>query len=165
LDLRQGSGQLHLSTDPGWRAPVLAFGGIARLQKGLTMQPRTVQVFVASPDDVRFERARLDHIVARLNGAFSKAAYFRCFRWEHEFYKAHKSFQDQIPEPAACDIVIVIFGTRLGTELPEDFEKRLPDGAPYPSGTAYELLSAVAAADLHERPDVYVWCGNGSESR
>jgi hypothetical protein len=119
--------------------------------------PRVIKLFVASPGDVMQERKRLDAIVARLNTAFAAAARFDCIRWERSFYKANRNFQEQIPEPAECDIVIVIFGDRLGSELPEDFSKRLPDDSPYPSGTAYELLSAVAAADQHEKPDVFVF--------
>ena len=118
---------------------------------------RVVKLFVASPGDVMQERKRLDAIVAKLNTAFAAAARFDCIRWERSFYKANLNFQEQIPEPAGCDIVIVIFGDRLGSELPEDFSKRLPDNSPYPSGTAYELLSAVAAADQHEKPDVFVF--------
>jgi hypothetical protein len=118
---------------------------------------RVIKLFVASPSDVMQERKRLDAIVARLNTAFAAAARFDCIRWERSFYKANLNFQEQIPEPAQCDIVIVIFGDRLGSELPDDFSRRLPDNSPYPSGTAYELLSAVAAADQHEKPDVFVF--------
>jgi hypothetical protein len=120
-------------------------------------EPRVIKLFVASPGDVMQERKRLDAIVARLNTAFAAAARFDCIRWERSFYKANLNFQAQIPEPAGCDIVIVIFGDRLGSELPEDFSKRLPDDSPYPSGTAYELLSACAAADQHEKPEVFVF--------
>ena len=37
-----------------------------------------------------------------------------------------------------------MFRGRLGTELPPDFE-RMADGNPYPSGTAYEVLTAMEA--------------------
>jgi eukaryotic-like serine/threonine-protein kinase len=118
---------------------------------------RVIKLFVASPGDVMQERKRLDAIVARLNTAFKAAAQFDCFRWERSSYTANFNFQDQIIEPAKCDIVIVIFGNRLGSELPEDFTRRLPDNTAYPSGTAYELLSALAAAEQRGKPDVYVF--------
>ena len=83
-----------------------------------------------------------------------------------EFYTADKSFQPQIPESTECDIVIGIFWARLGSELPPTFP-RMPDGEPYPSGTAYELLSAIwkrqkldsAASDTKDEklPDIYVF--------
>jgi hypothetical protein len=118
---------------------------------------RVVKLFVASPGDVKHERERLDLIVARMNTVFKAAARFDCFRWERSSYKANFNFQDQIIEPAKCEIVIVIFGNRLGSELPEDFTRRLPDNTAYPSGTAYELLSALAAAEQRGKPDVYVF--------
>ena len=49
-----------------------------------------------------------------------------------------------------------IFWTRIGSELPTDFP-RMPNGRPYPSGTAYELLSALAASKDKGIPDVYVF--------
>ncbi len=55
---------------------------------------------------------------------------------------------------------------RLGVELPPDFAEKLPDGAPYPSGTAFEILTAIdkrkAGAEL---PDVYVVRYDGSAPR
>jgi len=120
-------------------------------------EPRAIRVFVASPDDVRDERRRLDGVVQRLNTEFADAAEFSTYRWERNFYRAHKTFQEQIIDPADCDIVIVIFGAKLGTELPEDFEHKLPDGSPYPSGTAFELLHSIEAAERLDRPEVYVF--------
>jgi hypothetical protein len=38
--------------------------------------------------------------------------------WEEHFYKADRTFQAQISKAAACDIVVSIFWTRMGTELP-----------------------------------------------
>ena len=120
--------------------------------------PRDIRVFVASPGDVISERERLERVVVRLNKEFARLARFSVIRWEHNFYQAHRGFQDQIVEPAECDIVVVIFGNRLGSELPDDFEHRLPDGTPYPSGTAFELISSVMAADAKNgRPAVYVF--------
>jgi hypothetical protein len=115
-----------------------------------------VRVFVSSPGDAQFERGRLERVIERLNGEFQGVARLAAIRWETEFYKAHATFQAQIPEAAQCDIVVAIFRARLGTELPPDFP-HMPDGKPYPSGTAYEVLSAIAAAKDHGLPDVYVF--------
>ena len=60
-------------------------------------------------------------------------------------------------------MVIVIFGARLGSPLPVEFPERLPDGSPYPSGTAYEFLSSLAAVEARVAageaplPSVYVF--------
>ena len=82
---------------------------------------RQVRIFVSSPGDARFERARLERVIERLNGEFQGVARLSAIRWETEFYKAHATFQVQIPEAAQCDIVVAIFRSRLGTELPADF--------------------------------------------
>jgi hypothetical protein len=95
-------------------------------------------------------------VAAKLNRDFEGLVHFETVLWEERLYKADRSFQAQIPEPVACDIVVSIFWTRLGTELPADFQ-RMPDGDPYPSGTAYELLTALAASREKGAPEVYVF--------
>jgi tetratricopeptide (TPR) repeat protein len=120
---------------------------------------RTVRIFVSSPGDVDHERRRIERVVERLNGEFAEIAQLQAIRWETEFYRADRTFQAQIPEAADCDIVVAIFRGRIGTELPGSFAK-LPDGSPYPSGTAYEVLSAIAAARTKQLPDVYVFRNN-----
>jgi hypothetical protein len=115
-----------------------------------------VRVFVSSPIDVRPERGRVQAVAAKLNRFYQGLVRFETLLWEERFYKADKSFQPQIVEPAACDIVISIFWTRIGTEQPADFP-RMPDGRAYPSGTAYELLTALEASKSKGVPDVYVF--------
>jgi tetratricopeptide (TPR) repeat protein len=117
---------------------------------------RHVRIFISSPSDATHERGRVDRVVERLNGEFAATARLETIRWETEFYRAHATFQAQIPEAAECDIVIGVFRHRIGTELPATFV-RLPDGSPYPSGTAYEVLSAVEACRHQGHPDVYVF--------
>jgi WD40 repeat protein len=117
---------------------------------------REVRVFVSSPGDAQFERMRLERVTERLNGEFQGIVHIAPIRWETEFYKAHQTFQAQIPEAAQCDIVIAIFRSRLGSVLPADF-RRMTDGAPYPSGTAYEVLTAIDSSKTRGVPDVYVF--------
>jgi tetratricopeptide (TPR) repeat protein len=117
---------------------------------------RQIRVFVSSPADARFERSRLDRVIERLNGEFHGVARLTSIRWETEFYKAHETFQKQIPEAAQCDLVVAIFRARLGTALPAEFP-RMADGRLYPSGTAYEVLSAIENAKGRGFPDVYVF--------
>ena len=118
---------------------------------------RTFRLFLSSPGDAGVERRRAETVVSRLNGEFAGLARLETVRWETEHYKAHATFQAQIPPAADCDIVVGVLRWRLGLPLPPDFPDKLPDGAPYPSGTAYEFLTAVerrkAGAEL---PDVFV---------
>ena len=117
---------------------------------------RQVRVFVSSPGDAQFERSRLERVTERLNGEFQGVVHLVTIRWETEFYEARDTFQAQIPEAAQSDIVIAIFRGRLGTELPAHFPA-MPDGKPYPSGTAYEVLSAIDASKGRGLPYVYVF--------
>lgn len=119
---------------------------------------RDFRIFVSSPGDVVIERRRVDDVVSRLNGELAGLARFTTLRWENAFYRAHETFQTQIPPADECDIVLGILKWRLGTPLPPDFDAKLDGGEPYPSGTAYEILTAVekrrTGADL---PDVFVF--------
>ena len=117
---------------------------------------RVVRVFVSSPGDVAPERGRAEAVAAKLNREYEDLVRFETVRWEASFYKADRTFQSQIPEAAACDVVVSIFWTTIGTELPPEFE-RMPDGRPYRSGTAYELLTALEASKKRGVPDVYVF--------
>jgi hypothetical protein len=117
---------------------------------------RKVTIFVSSPKDVAAERGRVQAVTAKLNREYEGLVWFETVRWEEHFYTAAKSFQPQIPAAVASDIVVSIFWTRIGTELPADFP-RMPNGKPYPSGTAYELLTALEASKAGGVPDVYVF--------
>jgi hypothetical protein len=99
---------------------------------------------------------RIDRVVGCLNGEFAGIARLETIRWELEFYKAHATFQQQIPEAADCDVVIAILRHRLGTPLPDDFA-HMSTGEPYPSGTAYEILTAIDSGRARGLPDVYVF--------
>ena len=115
-----------------------------------------VRIFVSSPSDTQFERMRIDRVVERLNGEFAGLVQLSTIRWEREFYKADSTFQQQIPQSSDCDIVIAILRHRLGTEIPKDFAS-MPNGEAYPSGTTYEILTAIDAGRKRGLPDVYVF--------
>ncbi len=117
---------------------------------------RQVRIFVSSPSDTQFERMRVDRVIERLNGEFAGTVVLSTVRWEREFYTAASTFQQQIPQASDCDIVIAILRHRIGTELPLDFA-RMPNGDAYPSGTAYEILTAIDAGRQRGLPDVYVF--------
>ncbi len=104
----------------------------------------------------------MENVVSRLNGEFAGLARLEAIRWETEFYRAHATFQTQIPEAAQCDLVVGVLRWRLGSPLPGDFPEHLPDGEAYPSGTAYELLTAIEKRKAGgELPDVFVFRYDG----
>src|SRR5262249_32240178 len=117
---------------------------------------RKVTIFVSSPIDVAPERGRVQAVTAKLNREYEGLVRFETVLWEEHFYTADKSFQPQIPEAVASDIVVSIFWTRIGTKLPADFP-RMADGTSYPSGTAYELVTALEASKAKGVPDVYAF--------
>ena len=114
------------------------------------------RVFVSSAGDL-VERQRAKNVVSRLNGEFVGLARLDPILFEEKHYQAHDTFQPQIASPVDCHLVVAILKWRIGTRMPDSFA-RMPNGEPYPSGTAYEILSAVekrkAGAPL---PDVYVF--------
>jgi len=125
---------------------------------------RTVRVFVSSPGDAANERKRVGRVIERLNAAFAGSVAIEPVLWEERFYSAHEGFQPQIARSADCDIVIAILRGRLGTPLSPEFTTRLPpeerlsEEEGYSSGTAYEILSAIAARRRGaELPDIFVF--------
>lgn len=117
---------------------------------------REINVFVSSPADVEHERQRTERVVERLNGQYAGLVRLVPIRWEQKFYEARTGFQAQIPEAANCDLVIGILWSRLGSELPPDMPP-MPNGEPYPSGTAYEVLTAIERSKQKGRPSVYLF--------
>jgi tetratricopeptide (TPR) repeat protein len=117
---------------------------------------KSVRVFVSSPADVEHERLRVERVVERLNGQYAGVVRLIPIRWEQKFYEARASFQAQIPEAASCDLVIGILWSRLGSELPPEMPS-MPTGEPYPSGTAYEVLTAIEESKEKGRPSVYLF--------
>jgi len=117
---------------------------------------REINVFVSSPADVEHERQRTERVIERLNGQYAGLVRLIPLRWEQKFYEARSSFQAQIPEAANCDLVIGILWSRLGSELPPDMPP-MPNGEPYPSGTAYEVLTAIERSKEKGRPSVYLF--------
>ena len=116
-----------------------------------------LNVFVSSPGDVQRERERVDFVVERLNAEYAGRVRLQAIRWETRYYSSHDTFQAQIPEASDCDIVLAIFGARLGSPLPASFP-HMPSGESYPSGSAYEVLSAIEARRRGQGlPDVYVF--------
>jgi len=116
---------------------------------------RRLRVFVSSPDDVGPERDRIDFAADRLNQLFAERVKIETVRWETELYSSHQHFQEKIPEASECDLVIATFWSRLGTPMPTSF--RMENGERYPSGSAYEVLSAIEARKRSPHPDVYVF--------
>jgi hypothetical protein len=60
-----------------------------------------------------------------------------------------------LPRPSECDVVVVILWSRMGTPLPES--ERKEDGSKYVSGTEYEYLDALRAAQRTDSPKILIY--------
>jgi hypothetical protein len=129
-----------------------------------------IRVFISSPGDVQAERRMAALTAERLSRAIDRLE-IECFLWENgRYFSAHAGLQDRIPATAAdlpggaeanpeaggFDLVIGILWTRIGT--PSRTLPQMPDGRPYPSGTAYELLTAIRARQQGQAlPDILLY--------
>jgi tetratricopeptide (TPR) repeat protein len=118
-----------------------------------------VTIFVSSPTDVMPERERAARVVDRLQSRFREHVTFVpiFFEEKEKYYTAEKSFQEQIPDAGAADLVISIFWSKLGSELAPDLFGTMPNGNPYPGGAVYELMRALAAKRQRHLPDILVY--------
>lgn len=121
------------------------------------MGEHVVRVFVSSPNDVGYERARAERVAQRLQGLLDGLT-IEIYRWEEgRYFSAHDGFQQQIPLVETFDIVLGILWSRVGSPLPPDFP-RMRDGRPYPSGTAFEILTAIdRRREGKPLPDVLIY--------
>jgi WD40 repeat protein len=124
---------------------------------GQAMSIEPIRLFISSPGDVQAERIRVVRAAERLQGLTDGLA-IDVYRWEGgHYFSAHADFQRQIDAVEDFDVVISIFWSRLGTPPPVG-TPAMPDGRPYPSGTAFEVLRALDARRRGaERPDVLMY--------
>ncbi len=115
----------------------------------------SLRVFISSPGDVAEERALAARVFRRLGTEFADAVALDVVLWEHEPLFAHAGFQEQIPLPSECDLVVSILWARLGTRLPANFAPE-PGQRP-PTGTEFEVQDALAAFQRRGRPHLLIY--------
>ncbi len=110
-----------------------------------TVRASKVTLFVSSPGDVGHERRIARETIARLNAEFAGRIALEPYFWEYEPFDFSKSFQEQIPDTAAFDVVLCLLcepllalgaekwsrlGSRLGRkpETSRRLARRLGDG-------------------------------------
>ena len=112
-----------------------------------------IRVFISSPGDVNAERKiALDVIDYFPNRpAYREKVAFRVVAWDKPgagtamlgTLTPQEAINRGLPKPSECDIVIVIFWSRMGTPFTDT------DGKDYLSGTHWEMLDALNS-DLPE---------------
>ncbi|MCE7937580.1 hypothetical protein DCC79_03795 [bacterium] len=128
-----------------------------------------MRVFLASPGDVADERKVARDVLDKLryDPSFRGKVQIEAVAWDTPGGGTpmlanlipQEAIANGLPRPSECDIVVVVFWSRMGTPLPEDAggEFIKPDGSRYWSGTEWEYTDAVRAADAGGRPDVLVY--------
>lgn len=110
-------------------------------------QVRLVRVFLSSPGDVTEERHIALSVIERLPNrpSFRERVAFRVIAWDkpgadtpmRATLTPQEAINAGLPRPSACDIVVVLFWSRIGTSFTDT------DGKVYLSGTHWELLDAL----------------------
>lgn len=126
--------------------------------------PLKLRVFISSPADVEEERGIARAVLRRLE---KEPPFEGRIELDEVSYDdpdapasmdAHLTFQSAInqskPKPSACDVVVVILWSRLGSEIP-DPAYRKPDGRGHFTGTEWEFADGVHAAE--QGSDTRVW--------
>ena len=137
---------------------------------GINPLPLHLHLFLSSPGDVTDERALAREVIERLASerAHRERLRLEIIAWDKPgagtAMPAHLEPQEALDrglrKPSACDIVIVIFGYRMGTPLSEKHRK--PNGERYWSGTEYEYWDALNAAKQQGIPEVLVYRKQGA---
>jgi hypothetical protein len=132
--------------------------------------PLHLRVFLASPGDVSEERRLALQVLEQIayDPLLRGQVTIETVAWDQPgggtpmlaTMTPQAAIAAGLPQPARCDIVVVIVWARMGTPLPVD-EYRKPDGSPYLSGTEWEYLDALAAAERCGRPRILVYRRTG----
>jgi formylglycine-generating enzyme required for sulfatase activity len=135
-----------------------------------TATPLHLRVFLASPGDVSEERGLARQVLEQIpyDPLLRGQLTIETVAWDQPgggtpmlaTMTPQAAIAAGLPRPAQCDIVVVIVWSRMGTPLPAD-PYRKPDGSTYVSGTEWEYLDALAAAERCGRPQILVYRRTG----
>lgn len=124
-----------------------------------------VRIFLASPGDVADERALVRRVIDQLgyDPYLRGRIAIELVAWDRPgadtpllaTMTPQEAISKQLPKPSECDVVVVIFWSRMGTRLPPEYVK--PDGSGYLSGSEWEYLDARAASEASGSPKVLVY--------
>ncbi len=123
----------------------------------------TIRIFISSPGDVADERQIAGRVIEQIQGKYWSFVRLDDVFWEDRAVRATAHYQDELIDPASCEIVVGILWSRLGSPLPERF--RGVDGL-VPTGTEWELESAFTAYEkslaetgdpITAKPDILIY--------
>jgi hypothetical protein len=124
-----------------------------------------LHVFLSSPGDVSRERQLAREVLDQLESerTYRDRLKIEVVAWDKPGadtampaqMEPQEAIDQGLKKPSNCDIVIVIFWSRMGTPLSDKHRK--PDGRPYRSGTEYEFVDAINAAKERGKTNVLVY--------
>jgi len=128
--------------------------------------PTQFRVFLASPGDVPLERKLAREAIAHINGErrFRDRIDIEIIAWDQPGAAVameagltpQEAIAQGLPKPENCDLAVVVFWSRIGTQLSADFELK-EDGTPYLSGTEWEYLNALKGFKSNQKPAVLIF--------
>jgi len=127
--------------------------------------PLYLRIFLASPGDVGEERQIARDVIERLpkDPLLRDRIAVDMVAWDGAGGAAmdaaltpQAAIQKGLTPPSKCDVAVVILWSRIGTPLPDTFDRK-PDGSTYRSGTEWEYLDALRAAEQTGWPRVLVY--------
>ncbi|MCQ3930347.1 MAG: hypothetical protein DPW16_07790 [Chloroflexi bacterium] len=125
----------------------------------------TIRVFVSSPGDVDTERKIALKVLDQVGkDLLSKKISLEAIAWDQPEMSTpllaaitpQEAIDSGLVRPSDCDIVVVIFWSRMGTPLPFPQYKKA-NGERYLSGTEWEFEEAVTASRERGRPKVLLY--------
>jgi hypothetical protein len=130
------------------------------------MDPLRLTIFLSSPGDVLEERAAARDVIAQLSKShlLSGRVVLEAVGWDDPdapvSMPANLTPQQAVirgmMKPSDCDIVVVVFGSRMDTPLSPE-EGLNAGGQPYLSGTEWEFEDAVNAESQRDKPTVLLY--------
>lgn len=132
------------------------------------LSPLKLRVFLASPGDVADERDLALKVLDQLSkhGEWRGRVKVEPVAWDEPGVgvpmlvnmNPQEAILRKLPKPSECDIVIVIFWSRMGTPLQQNPDWVKPeDDSPYLSGTEWEYLDALRVAQQTGKPEILVY--------
>jgi formylglycine-generating enzyme required for sulfatase activity len=128
--------------------------------------PIPIRVFLASPGDVGDERALAIRVLEQLpyDPFLRGKVSLEIVAWDKPgaatpmlvTMTPQEAIESGLPKPSECDIVVVVFWSRMGTPLPTDKYKKA-DGSRYFSGSEWEFCDALAAVNESGYPKILVY--------
>ncbi len=138
---------------------------------GETSNPTQLRLFLASPGDVAHERKLAREAINHVSNErrFRGRIDIEIIAWDQPGAAVameagltpQEAITQGLPKPEECDLAVIVLWSRIGTQLPADFELK-EDGTPYLSGTEWEYLNALKGYKDSGKPAVWVYRRKGA---